>query len=248
MSENIRFDITVHTGCDRLQNRSLRAAAAVCLRNAVGGRASVFWPGDIVADDKAVGSVSCAASDGGAVLSFDIAPAFAREGLKEELEAALVATAIFTGMGQGIQPLASEAFGLNNRDGMRTLQGYIRCTVTLLSVLIFALVFFFAQPIASAFNHEQNMQLQTMAESGLRIYFAGYLFAGVNIAACAFLSAVSRPRQALLISLLRSCMLLIPAAILLSLALNTTGVWLAFLITEAACCVISLVFLKAAAK
>ena len=72
--------------------------------------------------------------------------------------------------------------------------------------------------------------------------------AGVNIAACAFLSAVSRPRQALLISLLRSCMLLIPAAILLSLALNTTGVWLAFLITEAACCVISLVFLKAAAK
>ena len=162
--------------------------------------------------------------------------------------AALVATAIFTGMGQGIQPLASEAFGLNNRDGMRTLLGYIRCTVTLLSVLIFALVFFFAQPIASAFNHEQNMQLQTMAESGLRIYFAGYLFAGVNIAACAFLSAVSRPRQALLISLLRSSMLLIPAAILLSLALNTTGVWLAFLITEAACCVISLVFLKAAAK
>lgn len=162
--------------------------------------------------------------------------------------AALVATAIFTGLGQGVQPLASQVFGLHDHNGMRTLLRYIRHAVILLSVLIFALVFLFAQPIASAFNHEQNMQLQTMAEAGLRIYFSGYLFAGMNIAACAFLSAVSRPRQALLISLLRSCMLLIPAAILLSLLLDATGVWLSFLITEAVCCVISLVFLKTAAK
>jgi len=89
MSESIRFDITVHTGCDRLQNRSLRAAAAVCLKNAVGGKASIFWPGDIVADGGNAASVSCAANDGGAVLSFEIDPAYAREGLKDELEAAL---------------------------------------------------------------------------------------------------------------------------------------------------------------
>lgn len=158
--------------------------------------------------------------------------------------AALVATAIFTGLGQGVQPLASQIFGMNDRAGMRALLGYIRNTVTALSLMIFALVFLCAQPIASAFNHEHNALLQAMAETGLRVYFAGYLFAGVNIAACAFLSAVNQPRRALMISLLRSCVLLIPAAVALSFALGTAGVWLAFMLTEAACCVLSLVSIK----
>ena len=158
--------------------------------------------------------------------------------------AALVATAIFTGLGQGVQPLASQIFGMNDRAGMRALLGYIRNTVTALSLMIFALVFLCAQPIASAFNHEHNALLQAMAETGLRVYFAGYLFAGVNIAACAFLSAVNQPRRALMISLLRSCVLLIPAAVALCVALGTAGVWLAFMLTEAACCVLSLVSIK----
>ena len=92
--------------------------------------------------------------------------------------AALVATAIFTGLGQGIQPLASQLFGSDNHAAMRTLLGYIRNTVALLSIALFACVFFLSAPIACAFNHEQNMQLQTMAQDGLKIYFAGYLFAG----------------------------------------------------------------------
>lgn len=160
---------------------------------------------------------------------------------------ALVATAIFTGLGQGIQPLASQVFGLSDQSGMHALLGYIRNAVALLSIALFASVFLFAVPIASAFNHEGSIQLQTLAQNGLRIYFAGYLFAGINIASCAFLSAVNRPGRALAISLLRSCALLIPAAILLSLMLDTTGVWLAFVITEAVCCVFSLIYIRQAA-
>lgn len=161
--------------------------------------------------------------------------------------AALVATAIFTGLGQGVQPLASQKFGMHDQSGMKCLLGYIHNTVAILSIAIFAAVFLFAQPIAEAFNHEQDMLLQTMAEMGLRVYFAGYLFAGVNITACAFLSAVNQPRRALTISLLRSCVLLIPAAIVLSALLDTMGVWLAFTMTEAACCVLSLISIKKAA-
>ena len=161
--------------------------------------------------------------------------------------AALVATAIFTGLGQGIQPLASQEFGMHDQSGMQRLLGYIRNTVTILSIAIFAAVFLGARPIAGAFNHEQDMLLQTTAQTGLRVYFAGYLFAGVNIAACAFLSAVNQPRRALIISLLRSCLLLIPAAIGLSWMFDTTGVWLAFTVTEAVCCVLSLISMKKAA-
>ncbi|MBQ8616774.1 MAG: MATE family efflux transporter [Clostridia bacterium] len=161
--------------------------------------------------------------------------------------AALVATAIFTGLGQGVQPLASQEFGMHDQSGLKRLLGYIRNTVAILSIAIFSAAFLFAQPIASAFNHERDMLLQAMAETGLRVYFAGYLFAGVNIAACAFLSAVNEAKLALMISLLRSCVLLIPAAIALSALFNTMGVWLAFTMTEAACCVISLISIKKAA-
>jgi len=157
---------------------------------------------------------------------------------------ALVATAIFTGLGQGIQPLASRAFGACDAQGMRRLLGYIRATVAALSLAVFLLVFLFAQPIAAAFNHEGSALLAQLAVPGLRIYFAGYLFAGMSIAASAFLSAVAMPAHALLVSLLRSCLLLIPAALLLSRFFGVTGVWASFVLTEAVCCALSLVFLR----
>lgn len=160
---------------------------------------------------------------------------------------ALVATAIFTGLGQGIQPLASHAYGTSDHVGMHRLLNYTKATVAALSVLIFSLVFLFAEPIAQAFNHEQDAQMAQIAVYGLRVYFAGYLFAGVNIAATALLSAVSRPGSALIVSLLRSCAMLIPMALMLSLLLGVNGVWLSFVVTEAVCCALSLVFIKRAA-
>lgn len=161
--------------------------------------------------------------------------------------AALVATSIFTGLGQGIQPLASQALGSGDRQGMRALVSMNRTTVMLLSAAIFAAVFLFAQPIASAFNHEHNPQLQSIAAGGLQVYFSGYLFAGINIAASAFLSAIGWAGCSLIISLLRSCVLLIPMAMLLSACSGITGVWLSFVATEALCCILSLVFMKKAA-
>ena len=156
---------------------------------------------------------------------------------------ALIATAIFTGLGQGIQPLASHAYGTCDRVGMRLLLRYIYFTVAALSLLIFSFIFLFAQPITNAFNHEGSTLLTQLASNGLRIYFAGYLFAGLSIAASAFLSAISRPAHALLISLLRSCLLLIPCALILSRLFGVTGVWLSFTFTECLCCMLSLFLL-----
>lgn len=158
--------------------------------------------------------------------------------------AALVATSIFTGLGQGIQPLASHAYGAQDAHALRVLMGYTKKTVLALSTVIFAGVFFFASPIASAFNHEGSEALLSVAVPGLRFYFIGYLFAGINIAAAAFLSAVSVPVRALIISLLRSCALLIPAALLMSRLFGVNGVWFSFVATETAVCVLSLVSLR----
>lgn len=154
--------------------------------------------------------------------------------------AALVASSIFTGVGQGLQPLASHAYGAADRSALRTLRRCTLASVLALSAVIFLGVFVFARPIAALFNHEGSAALAAIAVPGLQLYFAGYLFAGINIAAAAYLSATSRPVLALWISLLRSCLLLIPAALVISRLLGITGIWLSFAITEAAVCLLSL--------
>lgn len=152
---------------------------------------------------------------------------------------ALVATSIFTGVGQGIQPLVSHACGSGQQQEMRRLLRATLLCAGCLAAVLFAAVFVFAQPIAAAFDHEDIAQLRALAVSGLRLYFCGYFFAGVNIAAAAYLSAVGRPGRALLISLLRSCVLLVPAAILLGTLFGADGVFLSFAAAELAVFLIS---------
>ena len=156
--------------------------------------------------------------------------------------AALVASAIFTGVGQGLQPLVSHAFGACDAETLRALKGHARSVSFMSGMLIFSFVFIFASSITAVFNHEGNPQLLSIASHGLRLYFAGYLFAGMNITACALLSAAAQPGRALLLSLLRSCMLLIPAALILSAAFGISGVWLSFTATEAIVCALALCF------
>ena len=157
--------------------------------------------------------------------------------------AALVASAIFTGVGQGLQPLASHAFGADDMAALHILRRHAQRTALLAGAAIFAFVFLLAAPIASIFNHEGSVELHAIAVSGLRLYFSGYLFAGMNIIAAALLSAAAQPERALVLSLLRSCVLLIPASLLLSAALSIRGVWLAFSATEAVVCILSLRFM-----
>ena len=159
---------------------------------------------------------------------------------------ALVAASVFTGLGQGLQPLASHAYGAGDSAADARLRRMTAACTGALSILLFAAVFLFADPIAAAFNSEGSRELAQLAAAGLRIYFAGYLFAGVNIAAAAYLSAVARPGRALCLSLLRSCVLLVPAAVVCSTSWGVGGVWLSFPMTEAAVCALSLAFLHRA--
>ena len=156
---------------------------------------------------------------------------------------ALVATSIFTGVGQGIQPLASRAYGTGGYADLRKLTRMTLVTALALAGLLYAIVFAFTPQIAAVFDSEHTAGLLDAAVPGLRIYFAGYFFACVNVAAAALLSAVSRPAQALCVSLLRSCVLLVPAALVMSALWGLTGVWSSYVLTEAVVLLLSALFL-----
>ena len=140
----------------------------------------------------------------------------------------LVALALFTGLGQGIQPLVSRSWGGGNMGEVRRLLRCCLVTVLTISLLLYLFIFLFAAPITALFNGDGDPLLQSMAEQGLRLYFTALPFAGINLTVCACLGAMDRPRPAFLLSTLRGFAAILPLAVLLARLLGLTGVWLAF--------------------
>lgn len=157
---------------------------------------------------------------------------------------ALVATAIFVGIAQGLQPLASDYYSKGSFRSVNRILRYAIMSALMFSVVIYGTIFIFANPIVSLFNSENNIQLNLLAVEGVKLYFIGYLFAGINIVAAAFLSATSNAKEAMVISILRSCMILIPSVLIFSILFDMTGVWSSFVITELLVFVLTMIFLK----
>ena len=145
---------------------------------------------------------------------------------------ALIVTAIFTGVSQGTQPLASKAYGAGDQSVIRKIKQYAFRTAFMLAFLTYAVILLFSPSIISVFNSEGNETLFRLAHEGSIIYFTGYLFAGANIVMAAFLSAVGNTKGAFIISSLRSMILIIPLALILSSLYQMNGIWFSFVITE----------------
>lgn len=141
---------------------------------------------------------------------------------------AIVVLSIFTGVAQGMQPLISRACGSRAFQQARQFFHYGICTVALISTGIYLGIFFFAAPVTAIFNSEHNAVLQEIAETGLRLYFTGIVFAGSNIILSIYFTSVEKPLPAHIISVLRGFLFIIPLALILSSLWGIMGVWLAF--------------------
>ena len=140
----------------------------------------------------------------------------------------LVAVALFNGIAQGSQPLVSEAYG---RDIHKDVKTYLKMAVTTavgVSVLLVIFIYLFAPVVTAVFNGEHNRTLADYAETGLRIYFIGFLFAGINIVGTAILSAVESTKYAFAASISRGFVAIIFFAFILSAIFGLNGVWMAF--------------------
>lgn len=157
---------------------------------------------------------------------------------------ALVESAIFTGLSTGVQPLISRSAEADRRRLLR----WTVTTALAISALMYVLVFVFASPITAVFNSEHDPALAACAVPGLRIYFAGFLAACINIIAAAYFSAAGQASRGFIISLVRSIIAIPPVLFALSALLGVTGVWLTFPAVEALACVLSLLFILRSPK
>lgn len=144
----------------------------------------------------------------------------------------LVVTAIYTGIAQGCQPLLSKAYGQQELRTIQKLMQYAIRTMIILSVLLYLLVYFYAEEIAGIFNSEQNQSLQEIAVYGLRIYFTAVVFTGFNILMTMLFTSTEKAVPAHIISIARGVAFIIPVTLILSFFWGMTGVWLAVFVSE----------------
>lgn len=145
---------------------------------------------------------------------------------------AIVATSIFNGISQGTQPLLSDVYGRGEKENVRKLFTMALCSALCFGILIAVLANGIPAQLVNIFNSEQNQELADAAELGVRIYFVGFVFAGLNIVGTGCLSATERAAWSFAISILRGIVFISLCAVLLSKLLGMTGVWLAFPVAE----------------
>ena len=147
--------------------------------------------------------------------------------------AALVGSALFNGVSQGLQPLASAAHGAGDRDGEAWILRRCLQVGAVLAAALAGAVLLAADPLVAAFNSEGSAQLAAYAVPGVRLYFLGFLLASFNIVRAGYFSAVGMGREAAVIALSRGVVSIVLFAALLAAVWGVTGVWLAFPASEA---------------
>lgn len=144
----------------------------------------------------------------------------------------LVAIAIFTGIAQGMQPLASKVHGISDKYSEGLLLKYSVLVCTASAILIYVVLTVFSDGITAVFNSENNIKLMQLAETGIRLYFIMLPFAGINIITSMFFAAVEKPVSAQVISLSRGFVVIVPAVIIGANSAGLTGIWLSVSVSE----------------
>lgn len=145
---------------------------------------------------------------------------------------AIVATSVFNGLAQGSQPLLSRFYGEGNQAAVKKVLKLALITGFCISVLLLSTVFLFTDSLVSIFNSEHSSKLAEYSYIGMRLYFPGFLIAGLNIVGIGFLSATEQAAPAMTAALLRGVFAITGFAFLLSFLFGIKGAWLAFPASE----------------
>lgn len=156
----------------------------------------------------------------------------------------LVCVAIFTGIGQGIQPIVSVNFGAKKHTNIIRLMTYGFSTALILGILFYGIGLVYSDNITQWFNSENDAVLAAITKKGIALYFMAFLFMGLNIVSIAFFSAVAKPKQSFILSLLRGLILVIPLLFILSSFFDLTGVWLTLPFTEGLTLLLTIYFIR----
>ncbi|MGE5677170.1 MAG: MATE family efflux transporter, partial [Pseudomonadota bacterium] len=144
----------------------------------------------------------------------------------------LIEYMILTGISQGLHTLVSHSFGAGDRNAVLLLLSSGLRAVLLTGLAAFVLSFAATEGIISIFAHG-NPELMNIANNGIKLYSIAFLINGYNVIASAYFTSLGDAGTSLLISALRSLVLVSIFVLALPLLLGDTGIWITVPLTEA---------------
>ncbi len=155
----------------------------------------------------------------------------------------LIATAIFTGIGQAIQPIVSVNFGAKNMDRVYEAGKLAIYTSLAIGILFYLAGLLFPEFLVSIFSRGDK-ELLDITVKGIRIYFLAFIFMGVNIAITSYLQSKEYAKASMFLSLSRGFIFIVIFLLVLPKLLGLTGVWMTMPLAELTTIILSIVLYK----
>lgn len=152
--------------------------------------------------------------------------------------------AIFSGVGQSIQPIISVNFGANKIK--RVIEGVKYGIITAMSIGlgIYIILSLFPIPIISLFT-TGDKELISITSKGIKIYFIAFTLTGANMVFLYFLQSIEKTKSAIIISLSKGILFTVLGVSILTPLFGINGVWFTISFSETLTFIISLiVFIK----
>lgn len=141
---------------------------------------------------------------------------------------------VVAGLNQGMQPIVGYNYGAKQYIRViKTLKMTILCAVCV-TTTGFLVGQFFPRTVAMLFvgSGDDAAQLIAVAEQGLRIALLMFPIVGFQIVTSGFFQYIGKPKKAILLSMTRQLLFLVPLLILLPPRFGTVGVWSAMPIAD----------------
>ena len=146
------------------------------------------------------------------------------------------------GVAQGFQPIAGYNYGARNMSRVRDAVRIANVVAISVAMFYFALVMLFPQTIFGIFT--QDPELIEVGSRAMRIVLIAIPLLGMQIIGAVFFQAVGKAGPALVLSMSRQIILLIPLVLILPRFFGVTGVWASFPAADLVATAITIVWLR----
>ncbi|WP_281976204.1 MATE family efflux transporter [Halobacillus litoralis] len=145
------------------------------------------------------------------------------------------------GVLQGMQPIIGYNYGANNDSRLKETVLLGMKVVTVISTGIFVVMMVFPEGLMNIFTGDTET-IETGAYA-IRIMFALAMLIGAQVVSGGLYQALGMAKPALILSMARQVLFLIPLVLILPNFFGVTGVWLAFPLSDLLAFALSMIFL-----
>ncbi len=155
----------------------------------------------------------------------------------------LIFAAIFTGIGQALQPIVSYNYGAKRMDRVYETVKFSIYTSFILGFIFYSMGMFFPESLVRLFV-SPDRELLEMSVRAIRLYFLSFVLMGPNIVLTSYIQSKETIREAFIISISRGFIFIVIVLFVLPRFIGIDGVWLTLPIVELMATIMSMVRFK----